>query len=120
MLGVPVSKASVIISKEWKKVKASRNKLKKYKDLYEEEKKKRHEVALQRYEEDYVDEMEIINLYKKCSKKEPKKGSDDPSKEEQKSKKSDGKNDYYKTSSKSTKKPLSLLIRTQTMNKNLS
>ena len=32
--GVPVSKASVIISKEWKKVKAS-EKMKKYKDLYE-------------------------------------------------------------------------------------
>ena len=33
--GVPVSKASIIISKEWKKVKASEKKMKKYKDLYE-------------------------------------------------------------------------------------
>ena len=37
--GVPVSKASAIISKEWKRVKASEKKMKKYKDLYEEEKK---------------------------------------------------------------------------------
>ena len=36
--GVPFSKASAIISKEWKKVKASDKKMKKYKDLYEEEK----------------------------------------------------------------------------------
>ena len=36
--GVPVSKASAIISKEWKKVKASEKKMKNYKDLYEEEK----------------------------------------------------------------------------------
>ena len=42
MQGVPVSKASAIISKEWKKVKASEKKMKKYKDLYEEE-KQRHE-----------------------------------------------------------------------------
>ena len=42
--GVPVSKANAIISKEWKKVKAS-EKMKKYKDLYEKE-KQRHEEAL--------------------------------------------------------------------------
>ena len=35
--GVSVSKASAIISKEWRKVKASKKKMKKYKDLYEEE-----------------------------------------------------------------------------------
>ena len=105
--GVPVSKANAIISKEWKKVKASEKKMKKYKDLYEEE-KQRHEEALQRYQEDHTDEMEIINLHKKCNKKarkvsqpkkasesskldEPKKVSrpiDDPSKEGQKPKKS--------------------------------
>ena len=65
--GVPVSKASAIISKEWKKVKASEKKMKKYKDLYEEE-KQRHEEALQRYQEDHMDEMEITNLHKKCNK----------------------------------------------------
>ena len=67
--------------------------MKKCKDLYEEE-KQQHEEALQRYKEDHADEMEIINLYKKCSKnerKEPKKASDDSSEEEQKSKKTDGK-----------------------------
>ena len=49
--GVPVSKASAIILKEWKKVKASEKKMKKYKDLYEKE-KQRHEELLQRYQED--------------------------------------------------------------------
>ena len=71
MQSVPVSKASAIISKEWKKVKASEMKMKKYKELYEEE-KQRHEEALQRYQEDHVDEMEIIKLHKKCSKKDGK------------------------------------------------
>ena len=84
--------------------------MKKHKELYEEE-KQRHEEALQRYQEDHADEMEIINLRKKCDKKarkvsqpskldEPKKamsksdeakkvsGSiDDPSEEEKKPKK---------------------------------
>ena len=41
--------------------------MKKYKDLYEEE-KQRHEEALQRYQEDHMDEMEIINLHKRCNK----------------------------------------------------
>ena len=36
--GVPVSKVSAIILKEWKKVAASKKKMKNYKDLYEEEK----------------------------------------------------------------------------------
>ena len=43
--GIPVSKASDIISKQWKKVKASDKKMRKYKDIYEEE-KRRHEEAL--------------------------------------------------------------------------
>ena len=111
-----------IKSKEWKKVKASdktqkgtRCKMKKYKDLYEEEKQrhdpKEYEVqeALKRYQKDHMDEMEIINLHKRCNKKtmnvsqpkkisksdEPKKVSkpiDDSSKEEQRPKKADGKN----------------------------
>ena len=99
MQGVPVSKASAIVSKKWKKVKASEKKMKKYKYFYEEE-KQRHEEALQRYREDPADEMEIINLHKKCNKKarkvsqkkvsgsdKPKKVSgpiDDPSGEEKK------------------------------------
>ena len=69
--GVPVFKASAIISKEWKKVKASKKKMKKYKELYEEE-KQRHEEALQRYQEDHTYEMEIIKLHKKSNKKERK------------------------------------------------
>ena len=77
--GVPVSKASAIISKEWKKVKASDKKMKKYNELYEEE-KQRHEEVLQRYQEDHKDEMEIINLHKRCNKRarkvpQPKKAS---------------------------------------------
>ena len=59
-----MSKASAIILKEWKKVKASEKKMKKYKELYQEE-KQRHEEALQRYQEDHMDEMEIINLHKR-------------------------------------------------------
>ena len=120
--GAPISKASAIISKEWKKVKAIEKKMKKYRDLYEEE-KRRHEEALKRYQEDHMDEMEILNLHKRCNKKvkkapQPKKvpklfksekskkvsGSpgliDDPSEEEQKPNKvsrlSDGKKDCYK------------------------
>ena len=96
--------------------------MKKYRDLYEEE-KRRHEEALQRYQEDHMDEMEILNLHKRCNKKsrkvaQPKKvpkffksekpkkvpGSpgliDDPSEEEQKPNKvsrlSNGKKDCYK------------------------
>ena len=66
---VPVSKASAIISKEWKKVKANEKKIKKYKELYEEE-KQRHEERLQRYQEDHANKMEIIKLHKKCKKKD--------------------------------------------------
>ena len=40
--GVPVSKASAIISKEWKTVRASDKKMKKFKDFYKEE-KQQHE-----------------------------------------------------------------------------
>ena len=40
--GVPVSKTSAIILKEWKKVNASDKKIKKYRDLYQKE-KRRHE-----------------------------------------------------------------------------
>ena len=137
--GVAVSKASAIISKECKKAKASENKMKKYKDLYEEE-KQRHEEALQRYQEDHADEMEIIKLHKKCNKKDrkvlqPKALSksdepiDDPSEEEQKPKKADGKKTTKKAVKKVKKVPqhkkhqksLSSLIQTQmtqTMNKN--
>ena len=62
--------------------------MKKYKDLYEEE-KQRHEEALQRYQEDHMDEIKIINLHKKCNKKarevsEPKKGSVSPKSDEPK------------------------------------
>ena len=89
--GVHVSKASAIIWEEWKKVKAREKKMKKYRDLYEEE-KRQHEEALQRYQEDQIDKMEIINLHKSNKAKknpqpkkaqkshksdEPKKGSTD-------------------------------------------
>ena len=70
--------------------------MKKYKELYEEE-KQRQEEALQRYQEDHADKMKIIKLHKKCNKKdrkilqlkalpksdEPKKTIVDPSEEEQ-------------------------------------
>ena len=66
--GVPVSKASAIISKEWKKVKPCKKRMKKYKDLYEED-KQRHEEPLQRYQEDHMDKMEIINLHKSVTRR---------------------------------------------------
>ena len=122
---VPVSMASAIILKERKKVKASNKKMKKYEDLYEEE-KRRHEEALQRYQEDHMDEMKIINLHKRCSKAgkapqpkkapkspksdEPKKvlGSpgltDDPGEEEQSPKKASRSSDGKKTAARTRKK----------------
>ena len=42
--------------------------MKKNRDLYEEE-KRRHKEALQRYQEDNMNEMDIINLHK--SQKDP-------------------------------------------------
>ena len=56
--------------------------MKKYKDLYVEE-KSQHEQALQRYQEDNMDEMEIISLHKRCNKKsrkasQPKKNENYP------------------------------------------
>ena len=41
--------------------------MKNYKDFYEEE-KQRHEEILQKYQEDHMDGMEIINLQKRCNK----------------------------------------------------
>ena len=117
MHGVPVSEASAITAEEWKKVKASEKKMKKYKDLYEQE-KQRHEDTLQRYQEDHMDEMEIVNLHKRCNKEvpRPKKASsnsdkpkkviksleflDDPSEGKQNSRTADGK----KTATKMGKK----------------
>ena len=46
--GATIPQASAIISREWKKVKASNEKRQKYRDLYEVE-KQRYEEALQRY-----------------------------------------------------------------------
>ena len=119
--GVSISKASAIISKKWKKIRASEKKMKKYKDVYEEE-KQRHEETLNRYQEDHMDGMEIISLHKKYNKKarkasQPKKAlnsfkSDEPKKvsgpidgtseEEQKPKKGSG--DGKKTTTKAGKK----------------
>ena len=96
--------------------------MKKYKELYEGE-KQRHEEALQRYQEDHADEMEIIKLHKKCNKKskkvpqpkalsesdEPKKLSepiDDLSEKEQKPKKTPS--NRKKTVTKAEKKLKSL------------
>ena len=118
---VRISKASAILSKEWKKVKASKKKMKRYKDLYEEE-KQRHEEALQRYQEDHIDEMEIISLRKRCDKKarkvsQPEKASpksdeskkvsgliDDPSEEGQKPKRASRSSGGKKNTAKAGKK----------------
>ena len=118
-----VFKASAVISKERKKVKASEKKVKKYKDLYEE-KKRQHKEALQRYQENHMDEMEIISLHKWSNKKtpqpkkapksfksdEPKKAPispefiDDPSEEEQEPKKTSRPSDGKNTATKAGKK----------------
>ena len=66
--GVPVSKGGAIISKEWKKVRISEKKMKKYKKLYKEE-KQRHGETLQRCQEDHADEMEIINFTKSATRR---------------------------------------------------
>ena len=95
--------------------------MKKYKDLYEEE-KRQHGEALQRYQEDNIDEIEIISLHKSCNKKvsepkktpfksdEPKKVSgspgliDDPSGKEQEPKKVSRPCDGEKVATKAGKK----------------
>ena len=41
--------------------------MEKYRDLYEVE-KQRCDGVLQRYQEDHMDELEIINLHKRCNK----------------------------------------------------
>ena len=41
--------------------------MKKYGDLYETE-KRRYEEALQRYQENHMDEVEIISLHERCNK----------------------------------------------------
>ena len=68
-------------------------------------------MALQKYQEDHMDEMEIINLHKKCNKKvrkvsqSPKKAlwdTNDPSEEP---KKADGKRTTTKAGALQPKKP---------------
>ena len=101
---VPISKASAVISEEWKKVNASDKEMKKYSDLYEEE-KRRHEEALERYQEDHMDEMEIINLHKRNKAREipqPKKASKSPKSDEPK--KSLKSSDEKKTAAKAGKR----------------
>ena len=80
--------------------------MKKYKDLYEEE-KRRQEEALQRYQEDHIDEMEIINLHKRCnknktlrSKKESEPSLDDSAIEEEQKRSSDEKKSAAKAQKK--------------------
>ena len=48
--------------------------MQKYRDLYELE-KQRYEKTLQRYQEDPMDKVEIINLHKRCNKKAAKTGT---------------------------------------------
>ena len=72
--GVTISQVSAIISKELKKVKASDKKMKKCRDFYEVE-KQRYEMALQRYQEDHMDEADIINIHKRSNKTGAKTGA---------------------------------------------
>ena len=97
--------------------------MKKYKDLHEDD-KRRHEQALQRYQEDDMDEMGIINIHKRCNNRamkvpQPKKASkspksdepkkvlepiNDPNEEEQKPKKGSSPSDGKKVGTKAGKK----------------
>ena len=96
--GVPVSKASAIILKEWKKVKESNKKIKKYRYLYEEEKRRNAEAPQPK------------KAPKLPKSSEPKKASkspqfiDDPSEEEKRPKKASGSGDGKKTTTKTGKK----------------
>ena len=127
MPGVPVSKASANILEEWRKVKANNKKMKKYRDLFDEE-KRRHEEALQRYQEDHMDEIEIINLHKRNRDRknpQPKKApkspkfieTDDSSDDEQKPKKAPKSSDEKKIATKAGKKQLE---RSHNLNKHQS
>ena len=111
--GVPGSNASVIISEERKKVKTRDKKLKKYSDIYEEE-KRRHEEDLQRYQKDHMDEMEIINLHKRSKARkilQPQKAPNSPKSDEPK--KSPRSSDEKKTATKAEKKQLESLKKHQ-------
>ena len=69
--GATVSQASTIMLSGWKKVKVNDKEIKKYSDLCEA-KKQRYEEDLQRYKEDHIDKVEIINLHKKYNKTDAK------------------------------------------------
>ena len=96
--GVPVSKASAIILKEWKKVKDSNKKIKKYRYLYEEEKRRNEEAPQPK------------KAPKLPKSNEPKKASkspqfiDDPSEDEKRPKKASGSGNGKKTTTKTGKK----------------
>ena len=57
--GALVSQASVIMSRKWKKFKACDKKIKKF-----SAETQRYEEAQQRYQEDHMDEVELISLQK--------------------------------------------------------
>ena len=91
-------------------------KTKSYRDFYEEE-KRRHEEALQIYQEDHMNKMEIINLHKRCNKKarktsQPKNApkspefveTDDSSEDKQKPKKDPKSSNGKKAATKAGKK----------------
>ena len=89
--------------------------MKKYRDLYEEE-KIQHEEALQRYQEDHMDEMEIINLHKRCNRKvrktsQPKKAPKTPKSDDdkQKPKKAPNSPKFIEPSKKEIRSHLNLL-----------
>ena len=59
-----VSQAGATILREWKEVKANDKETQKYIDLYEEG-KRLYKLDWQRYQEDHIDEEEIISLHKR-------------------------------------------------------
>ena len=87
--------------------------MKRCRNLYEEE-KQRYEEVLQSYQEDHMDEMEIINLHKMCNNKDrklpqPKNAPKplepiDSSEEEQRPRNASRPEDGRKTATKAGKK----------------
>ena len=71
--GITVFKAAAIKSRWWKKINANDKEMKKYSDLNKAEKQK-YEKDLQRYKEDHIDEVKIMNPHKRCNKTGTKAG----------------------------------------------
>ena len=94
------------------KVKASDKKMKKCRDLHEVD-KQRHEENLQKYQEDHVDEVEIINQNKMCNKTETKKDAKANAKTDSKTESKRDTKTGAKTGAKASRSGYHLFLRKQ-------